>query len=51
MPTREIDERQRAFNLLDEDDRLLNMSHRIIPHESDAARGLSIIQSGLLQKC
>lgn len=41
VPTREIDERQRAFNLLDEDERLLNMSHRIIPHESDAARGSS----------
>jgi hypothetical protein len=39
VPTREIDERQRAFHLLDEDERLLHSSHRIIPFESDAARG------------
>ncbi|CAG8730865.1 4914_t:CDS:2, partial [Acaulospora colombiana] len=34
----EIDERQRAFNLLDENDLLFSSSHRIIPHESDAAK-------------
>ncbi|CAG7853141.1 Protein FIZZY-RELATED 3 AltName: Full=Cell cycle switch protein CCS52B [Serendipita indica DSM 11827] len=38
VPTRDIDERQRAFNLLDDDDLALSSTHRMIPHESDAAK-------------
>ncbi|KAG8800198.1 substrate-specific activator of APC-dependent proteolysis [Serendipita sp. 399] len=38
VPSKDIDERQRAFNLMGDDDFPFGSTHRIIPHESDAAK-------------